>query len=165
MDNLIKNKKIVIACLIIIIISISIYFIIDNKEYFNKEPLVYEKDIIEKYDANTYIPVYVTDNDMANKYLNDYKNLLLNDINKAYNILNKEYRETKYNDENIFNEYINNKKSVAFYKMTVKEYSVFTKNGYKFYYIITSSDDKFIFKELSIMNYEVYLDDYTVELK
>ena len=158
-----KNK--IITCIIIIIVALVFCYIINNKEYFNKTPLEYEKEVIEKYEANTYIPVYVTQSDIANKYLNDYKNLMLKDINKAYNLMNKEYRENKFQEESVFEQYINNKKSVAFYKMTVREFSVFTKNGYKFYYIISSSDDKFIFKEKSIMNYEVFLDDYTVELK
>ena len=165
MDNIIENKKIVIICFVIILLSLLIYFIIDNKDSFNKDSLEYENIKIDKYEANTYIPVFITESDIANKYLNDYKNLLMNDISKAYNVLNKEYRENKFNDESKFSDYINNKKSVAFYKMTVKEYSVFNENGYKFYYIISSSDDKFIFKEKSIMNYEVFLDEYTVELK
>ena len=165
MADLLKNKKIIIVCLIMIIAVLGSYNISNNREYLKKEPLKYENNDIEKYEANTYIPIYVTESDIANKYLNDYKNIILSDISYAYDLLNNEYKNSKFETLNKFTEYINRKINISFYNLTVKEYSVFKQNGSKFYYIIASNEDKYIFKELSIMNYEVYLDDYTVELK
>lgn len=164
MDNLKINKKTIFICLILLSLVGLVSYLVGNKGRFTKYEKVYEKRI-EKYDANQFIPVYVTESDMANKYLNDFKNLMLYDINEAYNVVNKAYKEKKYGDFERFKESIQDEYSLAFYKMTVKEYDVVNKNGHKFYYIRDSRDKLYIFKELSIMNYEVYLDDYTVEIK
>ena len=164
MDNLKENKKIIIICLVIVGFSIGIYFIYDNKEYFG-DYVEYKDYDIDRYEANTYIPVYITEKDMANKYLNDYKNIILTDINKAYDILNNDYSVRKFDNFDNFSKYVDSIKIPSFYKLSVKEYSVFNKNGYKFYYIVASNNELYIFKEKSIMDYEVYLDDYTVELK
>ena len=49
-----------------------------------------------KYNSNEYIPVYITEEDIIKKYLNEFKNNMLYDIEEAYNSLNKEYREKDY---------------------------------------------------------------------
>jgi len=164
MDNLKINKKTIFICLILLSLVGLICYLVSNKGRFTNYEKVYEKRI-EKYDANQFIPIYVTESDMANKYLNDFKNLMLYDIKEAYNVVNKVYKEKKYTNFERFKENIQDEYSLAFYKMTVKEYDVVNKNGFKFYYIRDSRDKLYIFKELSIMNYEVYLDDYTVEIK
>lgn len=163
MDNLKNNKKTIIICIILLgIIGLVSYLINNNR--FNDDVKYYEEKI-EKYDANQFIPVYVTESDMANKYLNDFKNLMLYDLDSAYNVLNKKYKEKKYSSIEIFKENIKDEYSKNFYSINVKEYSVVSKGDYKFYYIRDSRDKLYIFKELSIMNYEVFLDDYTVEIK
>lgn len=163
MDNLKNNKKTIIICLILLAsVGLISYFINNNK--FNNDEEYYEQ-IIEKYEANQFIPIYVTENDMANKYLNDFKNLMLYDLESAYNFVNKKYREKKYGSLETFKNNIQEEYSKLFYSMSVKEYSVVNKGDYKYYYIHDTRDNLYIFKELSIMNYEVFLDDYTVEIK
>lgn len=164
MNELLRNKKLIIICILLI----AIFYILSLN--FNKEKEIEENDnkeykYLDKYESNQFIPINITEEDVANIYLNDYKNILLTDSNNAYNLLNKDYRERKFIEIERFKEYISLKKSLEFYKLEVKEYTVLEKNNNKFYYIIASNDDTFIFKEKSIMNYEVFLDDYTVELK
>ena len=38
-------------------------------------------------------------------------------------------------------------------------------NGKKYFDIYASDDNRYIIKENSIMNYEVFLDEYTIEIK
>jgi len=163
MDNLLKNKKTIIVCLsLLILVSIIIYF--NNKSKVSEYVREYE-EIIQSYDANQFIPIYVTESDMANKYLNDFKNLMMNDINLSYEMLNSDYKNKKFGSLEKYREYIMDQYSESFYSMSVKEYDVVNNNNYKFYYIRDSRDKLYIFKELSIMNYEVFLDNYTVEIK
>ena len=163
MDNLKNNKKTIIICLALLSIVFILSNVLNNKDVLNDEK-TYE-EIIEKYDANQFIPIYVTESDMANKYLNDFKNLMLYDLEEAYSVINKEYREKKYGSFEIFKNNIIDEYSKLFYSMSVKEYSIIKKGDYKYYYIRDSRNELYIFKELSIMNYEVFLDDYTVEVK
>lgn len=164
MDNLLKNKKTIIICFVLLVVVIVFSLFIKNKNIFNSEERKYE-EMLEKYEANQYIPIYVTESDIANKYLNDYKNLMLNDLNAAYELVNDSYKNKKFGSFEIFKEYIVDQYSLAFYNMSVKEYNVVNNNGYKFYYIRDTRDRLYIFKELSIMNYEVYLDNFTVDIK
>ena len=163
MDNLKNNKKTIIICIILLGIVGLVSYLINNNRF--NDNVEYYEEKIEKYDANQFIPVYVTESDMANKYLNDFKNLMLYDLDSAYNVVNKKYRDKKYSSIEIFKENIKDEYSKNFYSINVKEYSVVNKGDYKYYYIRDSRDKLYIFKELSIMNYEVFLDDYTVEIK
>lgn len=165
MDNNKDNKKIIVICLLLVLIIGGISYFINNKERFIGDSTVYSEERIEKYAANQFIPVYISESDMANKYLNDFKYLMMNDLNSAYNVLNNDYKNSKYGSyENFVND-ITNKYSVQFYKMSVDKFAIVNEYGDKFYYIYDVSGNLYIFKEISIMNYEVYLDDYTVEVK
>ena len=165
MNNIIENKKTLIFCVILILVTGVIIEFINNKEKIFGNPVIYEEYVIDKYEANTYIPVYVTETDMASKYLNDFKYLLMNNLEEAYNVINDSYKEVKYANYEDFEKKIINEYSVAFYTMSVEKYSVLNRNGYKFYYIYDKRGDLYIFKEISIMDYEVYLDDFTVSIK
>ena len=157
------NLKVLFICLFLILLFLIILYFINNfGSQYNGEA---KYEIVDKYDANRYIPVRVTDSDIANKYLNDYKNVIFNDINEAYNLLNEKYRNEKFGSLDKFEEYIDKRLSNSFFSMTVDKYSINNRNGKKFFYIVTSSEDIFIFKENSIMNYEVYFDEYTIEIK
>ena len=164
MDNLLENKKIIIICFILLVVVILFSLFNNNKYIFNNEERVYEEKI-KKYDANQYIPIYVNESDIANKYLNDFKNLMINDISGAYDLINDSYKNKKFGNFEKFKEYIVDQYSKAFSTMSVDEYDVVNSNGYKYFYIRDNRERLYIFKELSIMNYEVYLDDFTVEIK
>lgn len=156
------NIKVLFICLVIIILFIIGFNLLSNNNASEYET---NYEFVEKYEANMYTPVRVNEKDMANKYLNDFKYLLMNDLDAAYEVINYRYRNKKYESIDVFKKNIEDEYSVLFYSMTVKEYSVVRKGDYNYYYIRNNRDDLYIFKELSIMNYEVFLDDYTVEVK
>ena len=158
------DKKTLLICLSLVILFIVIFYLFGNKKYSTFDDEI-EVEIVEKYEANKYIPVRVNERDMANKYLNDFKYLLMNDLDAAYEVINYRYRNKKYESIDVFKKNIEDEYSVLFYSMIVKEYSVIREGDYNYYYIRNNRDDLYIFKELSIMNYEVFLDDYTVEVK
>ena len=142
--------------------SIIIHFV--NKD--NVKYSEYKADnIIEKYDANQFIPVYVTESDIAEKYLNDYKNLILYDKKQAYELLNYNYKKKRFDTFEKFENFINDRITLSTYSMELDKYNVNIINTNKFYNLYDKSGYQYIFKENSIMNYEVYLDEYTVELK
>lgn len=163
MKNIIDNKKTIIICVFIILFVILISYL--NNRKLNDDNILMNEKQIQKYEANQIIPVNITDEDMAKKYLNDFKNLILSDIAEAYNTLNEDYRIQKFNDISEFQNYINDQLSVSFYSLSVEKYKVRMINGKKYFDIYASDDNRYIIKENSIMNYEVFLDEYTIEIK
>lgn len=166
MDDLLKNKKIVIVCLLLVIVGIVLFNLVSEKKnvdyyYENNDNINYLKN----YGVNEYIPIYVEEADMVIKYLNDYKNLLISDVEASYNLLNEEYRNKKFGNLDKYKEYVNvHFNSTSIYTMEVESYKVIYVNGYKYFDIYDNNDNHFIFKEKSIMDYEVYLDNYTIKI-
>lgn len=166
MDNLKNNKKTIFYCILILLFVLGIYYFNELSKRNNSEGILENRDKeIVRYDANQYVPVYMTDEDMVKKYLIDFKNLMLNDVEEAYDTLNSEYRNLKYNSIDEFIQYVNTSKSLSLYTLNVKKYSIKNINGYKYFDIYGTDGNRYIIKEISIMNYEVFLDNYTVEIK
>ena len=164
MENIIKNKRIIFICIGLLLVTFIIYlFTIKDKDILNETTEDYT--YLKNYSSNEYVPVYVTEEDMAKKYLNDYKNNILNDVEEAYNSLNKEYREKRFGSLDKYKEYVNNFITISTYSMEVDKYSVSSMSGDKVFNIYDKSGNQYIIREKSIMNYEVYLDEYTVVIK
>ena len=164
MENILKNKKIILVCIVLLLVTILIYLFSINRNNVLNET-VEDYTYLKNYSSNEYVPVYVTEEDMAKKYLNDYKNNMLNDEEVAYNSLNKEYRDKRFGSLNKYKEYVNNSISISTYSMEVDKYSVSSLSGDKIFNIYDKSGNQYIIREKSIMNYEVYLDEYTVVIK
>lgn len=163
MSNIYKNKKIIFVCIILILVSFAIFLV--NKANSVKIESKENYEYLKKYSSNEYVPIHVTEEDIVKKYLNDYKNNMLNDVEEAYYSLNKEYREKKFINLDGYKEYVKNSITLSMYSMEVDKYNTFTIEGYKAFNIYDKSGNQYIFKEISIMNYEVYLDDFTIKLK
>ena len=157
MDNILKNKKTIIICILLILVVFIIYLLnqknsllggIDTENY----------EYLKNYKSNEFLPVYVTEEDMVKKYLNDYKNNMLFNVDDAFNSLNKEYREKRFGDLNGYKKYLESILSLSIYSTEVEKYSVTNIGGNKLFNIYDKSGNQYLIKELSIMNYEVYLD-------
>lgn len=160
------NKKIIYICITIILVFVGGYYFIDLYKKNTSEVILDNLDEeIKSYEANEYIPVYMTEEEMMKKYLTDFKNIMISNPSEAYNLLNEEYRIYKYGSVDNFISYINEIKSVAFYQLSVDKYDVKYVNGTKVFDILGTDGNRYIIKEISIMNYEVYLDNYTVTIK
>lgn len=164
MEELLKNKKVIVICLFLIILVFVIYLISTNDNDI-KESNTEDYQYLKRYNSNEYVPVYFTEEDVVKKYLNEYKNNMLYDVEEAYNSLNKEYREIKFKNLDGYKKYISDFISTFTYSMEVEKYAISYVNSNKLFNIYDNSGNQYIFKEISIMNYEIYLDEYTVEIK
>jgi len=160
--NFIKQNKKTFLLVLVFLGLLSFYFIrgyIASKTTYI-ESYLDGKDYImapKTYGVNEYSPINITDEQMANIYLNDFKYVMYNDINGAYNLLNQEYRDIKFGNITNFINYVNSLGNI-----TIDRYSV--SSGNSVYTIYTTDGKTYIFKVKSVMEYEVYLDDYTVEI-
>ena len=158
-----ENKKSYIWLVVLVIIGLLVFYGI--KIYRSKKTLVPTNNYInytmnpKTYDVNEYNLVNIKDRQLAAIYLNDYRNYLKNNIDQAYELLNEEYRSKKFNNIQEFKDYIN---SININTMSVEKYNI--SDDKKIIDVYISDNDRFIFKIKSILEYEVYLDDTTVEI-
>ena len=164
MNDLKKNKKTILICILFVFLAILFLVYIKVRDGINNYEKNLDVEYLRKYEVNEFTPLYVDDNDMASKYLNDFKNNMLFDQEEAWNSLNKEYRSIRFGDINKYKEYLKEEVSILTYYMEVDKYSIDYVNGNKIFYIYDKNDNLYIIKEKSIMNYEVYLDEDTVRI-
>lgn len=156
-----NDKKNIITYIIIGVILV--LFAVAFNYLYNKnnedEPTEYYQEL-KDYKANEYIPTYVSDNDMAKIYLNDFITTAITDPESSYDLLDGEYRNIKYPTyESYYNDFaidVTYPKIRDFYKKNI--------NGYVVFGVYDINDNIYIFKTKGVMQYSVYLDDYTVEI-
>lgn len=152
------NLKILIIVILVIIVGTVLYFWYNIGE--KPEGIIDPNEIPtepKKYDVNEYINLSISDQNMAVKYLNDYFYIVFQDTEKAYYLLDEDYRTTRFGNLQNFITYVEQNYSTF---PRVAKYYV---SG-NIYYIYDESDNLFVFSTKGVMQYKVYLDDETVEV-
>ena len=149
-----KYKGIII---LIIVLGLFILFVysINDKSKNNKNIRDVDDAFLRNYKINEVINVYLTDEDIAKKYLSEYVNLLLYHREEAFKIVNADTLVEKFIDYDSFNKYVKNMLNDSFVKATVKSYTYDIENGKKVMRVMDIDGNKFTFFEDSIMNYTV----------
>ncbi len=153
-----KSIKSVVIIAIIVVIFGLVYFLFktifgNNSDNYNQ----YLKD----YKVNEYIPTYVSDESMVKIYLNDYVYNMYYDIDKAYNSLDENYRNEKFGNKENYINYVN---SLNYSTYNLTRYYKQEKDGYIIFGAYDQNNNLYIFKTKGVMQYVVFLDDYTVEI-
>ena len=153
------KKKNLIGYIVIgiLLASVAIFIIYMG----NKNQRKFEYPLAKNYKINEYIPTFLTDNDMSKIYFNDFISTVISNPEESYLLLDEEYRNLKYPTySSYYNEYASNvtidKRVKKYYKDSVGKYIIFG--------VYDESDNLYIFKTNGVMQYSVYLDDYTVEI-
>lgn len=122
-----------------------------------------EEDLtITKNKYNQFQDLNVTKEDMARNYLNDYINKALNYPELAYNLLDEEYKNKRFgNLEEYKNSMSENKNQME--NTTMVKYGVNEKDNYTEYTIVDNFDNYYTIKENGIMDYTIFLDNYTIK--
>ena len=166
MVEFIKKNKLVIVLVFVLALFIFYYFFREyraSKEIYT-ESYLDGKDYImipKTYGVNEYSPVNITEAQMAKIYLNDYIKKMYTDMESAYNLLDEDYKVKKFVD---FSGYVNYVNSLPQQKYEVDRYYVDTHEDYRLYWVYDKNDNLFVFKAYGVMQYTVYLDDFTVEI-
>lgn len=135
------------------------------KEENDMKKILLEKDIeqIERNDNNIYTYIRMKTEDVIRKYIDDYKDKVLNDIEGAFDAIQKDYREVRFSSLLEFEEYIEDNKQKLL-KITPTKYKMDETDDYTQYTILDQNDDYYIFRETAIMEYCIILDTYTIDL-
>lgn len=161
MEFIKENKKTLIICSLILLFGLLIAYLVD-KDVFNNNEDSNNREYLKNYQVNEIIPINMNEEQIARKYLAEYVKLIIVDPELAYDLLEPEYREERFNNINKFKDYFANLLSDRFIDGNVKELNVTSKGSYKQFYIVDSNDNTFIFNEYSIMQYKVMFDIITI---
>lgn len=156
MKNKVELKNVIIFGVILIIFT-GLYLIINGM--LNKEDN--EEVFLKNYKVNEYIPAYVSDEDMAKIYFNDYIYVMHSDVDKAYNLLDENYRNKKFGSVENYKNYIKTLNNLSY---KVDSFYIDNRDKNKVYGVYDTNGNIFIFKTNGVMQYSVYLDNYTVEI-
>lgn len=124
-------------------------------------------DINNKIEDNTYNKykeeLEIDDQTIAKEYFEIYKNNLIYDQEFLYNVLNKEYKEKRFNTYEMFKEYIENR-YLQLAKANIEKYQKIEREGFFEYICIDQYNDYYVFQGTSPTNYSIMFDTYTVDL-
>lgn len=133
----------------------------DKKEVAKKYKT--EKQEIQLNQYNKYTYENINDAKIINDYLVKYKNKIVKNIEEAYHLLDEEYRNKKFENMENYKQYVKeNIKNIL--SITIEKYKVDYKDEYTQYTCIDTKGNYYIFRENAIMEYDLFLDTYTVDL-
>ena len=134
------------------------------KKYNSIDEIEEKENIVEipNNDANSYQYNRIRENEIIEKILKYYCDLTVNNAKKAYDMLEQEYREKRFDKYSKFQDYIK-KRSENLKQARVAGYSVKEEENKKTYTVVDQDGRVYIFKQKSIMNFTVQMDDYTLE--
>ena len=114
---------------------------------------------LNKY--NTFNYTSISEEDLIKRYFSQFKTEILGNVNEAYNLLDKGYRESKCSTIEEFNELIEKRNIKSGY---IKSFKTNKYGDYTQYICIDQFENYYVFNVTSIMDYTVMLDTYTLDL-
>lgn len=118
---------------------------------------------IEKNKNNLVQRITLDDERVCLQYYYNYLDKLKNNVDNLYNVLDKEYREKKFENIDLFKEYIDNNKQ-KLEKAVLSKFQVKKYNDYTEYTCVDEDGRYYVFCATAPMKYTLYLDTYTVNL-
>ena len=135
---------------------------VNDKDELDNIKIDYKMENIEKKDNNIFLNVGSTQEEIAADYFSNYKNILLSDANLAYNYLDKNYKEKRFENIDEFNKYVKKNKEI-FERMRLEKYEVKYYDDYFQYICVDQFENFYVFNEKETTNFNVLLDIYTIE--
>ena len=157
---------VIILILIICIIILNKKNNVQNNNYENMYAINRDSSIISvknKYECNEFKYMSVTIDELLNIYLNKYKNDISKNLERAYNMLDEDYRNKKFGNIEEFRKYVeNNKEDILTTKLT--SYQTKTDGENTRYICLSEKGNYYIFNETAVMDFSIILDTYTIDL-
>ena len=135
-----------------------------NKHQFDKTEVKIDITEIENRIYNKYNYEYINDEEYAKELLKSYtKSVMYDNIDYLYEKLDEEYKTNKFNGISEYEKYIEeNRKNIITATLQSYKYNVY--EDYVQYICIDQNENYYIFNENTVMNYNLILDLYTVDL-
>ena len=138
-----------------------------NQQIFNQTTqdteTIVEDFNIELKEYNGFEQKSYSTEEICSKYLSDFIIKLKYDRDLAFEFVDEEYKEQKFNsDIDIFNEYINNNED-RIYNATIQNYLKDIKENSLEYTILDTYNNYYIIESTGGLEYKIILDNYTIE--
>lgn len=133
-----------------------------TEEEFNVKGNDNRDILIEKNNYNSIYSKGISDYQICLEYLRDYINAVINSPDKAYELLNEEYKEERFGSIENYTSYINKIKG-RLSTTVLKNYSIEKQDNKTQYVCVDQRGNYYIFEKKEMMNYAVILDTYTIE--
>ena len=163
--NFIYKNKFVITAILIVIVILAYYFIRD----YRASKTIYQSrmddeyiSIPKTYGVNEYVIVDVSNDTLIKNYFTDFKVSVQNDINESYSKLDEEYRNKKFSNIEDYKKYI---QGLDLNNAKPAKYNIISEGEYKIYIVYDNRNNLYIFKVKGVMQYKLYFDEYTVEIR
>lgn len=111
-------------------------------------------NFLKNYQVNEFIPVYITEDQMARIYFNDYINKMLYNKSEAYELLADDVKRNTYPTLQDYTEAVRSLEERAS-GFVFANYSVETKDTNKIYYIQDNNNNSYVFDVTAVMVYSV----------
>ena len=105
----------------------------------------------------------ITENNIVKRYFEYYKLLILTKPEKAYLLINDEYKEIRFGNYDNFYKYINDNIEI-FNNMEFNKFQINYYEDYTQYVSLSNSGNYYIFNVNKVMDFSVLLDQYIVDL-
>lgn len=167
-----KDKIKVLIIIIFVILLICIVMILKLKKDDNESQYISEiappeekyTKIKEKYECNEFEYINVTTDDLIKTYFNKYKEEIIEDVDKSYEMLDSDYRQKRFANIEEYKKYINENYEQII-GVNLNSYKIDTSNeGYVQYICLDENNNYYIFREFATMQYNILLDNYTLDL-
>lgn len=120
------------------------------------------KKIDDKY-YNNFQSKEIDDAAIATELFLTYKKNQLFDIEHAYNTLDKEYKENRFENINSYIDYVERNKDYI-QNSYIDKYQTISQDDYTQYVCVDTKGNYWIFNVKNIMDYSAILDTYTIDL-
>lgn len=133
-----------------------------NESNFSDIFVVDDIEYIKENETNKYEKHSISDQTMAQYYLYDYGNIILNNIELAYSKIDAEYKKVKFPNLESYKSYIRDSNK-RYDLLELKRYSIKEYDDYEQFMCEDQYGNRYIFKDKSVMNYTLELDTYTLK--
>lgn len=128
------------------------------------ETVNFKIDEIKSNKDNMYKFEIVNDDEICKEYFNKLKKLLLYDENFLYEMLDKEYKEKRFQNIKEFKEW-KRKNYDNINSSVVTKYQVTNEDGTKRYVCQDNNGNYYLFKKTDTIDFNIQLDTYTISTK
>ncbi len=118
---------------------------------------------IEKNDNNQFIIITTKYDALLKRYVAYYKSLTKTNLQKAYDMLEEEYKTKRFGNFEKFQQYIQNNQDIV-ERINVAKYQIQDGENYTQYVILDDLGNYYLIKENAVMDFEIMLDTYTIDL-
>lgn len=164
LDFIKKYLYFIIAALIIIILVVFRAvreYRLSKAIYQSKQDQAYVP-IRKTVGVNEYTNINMPNDTIVKLYFSDFKAYAIGDVEGSYLRLDESYREKRFSNIEDYKRYI---QSLDLVNAKATKFNIISNDDYTIYIVYDNNNNYYAFKVTGVLEYKVYLDNNTVEIR